>query len=280
MEANTVTLNNSNATVEKKMRKPSLPAKFNKFIQFGYFFLKQYNDMDGVTPIDENSFLDKLHLFDTVDNQQAFVQSFFDDAKNINKTIRKVIQAKLKADKKAAAPPKVKAPRLKKSVATDSAETTIEPTTKTSRRKAKIAVVPDLQDDLISELTSLANNTDIPTTNTATNTDIPKAEKKTKTDKPKTDKPKTDKPKAEKKPKADKPKAEKKPKLSKTDKEPLNCSNNIDNIDNIDNDDNEIVTSPVIIDGVQYLVDDSNFVYHFISHSLIGKLVDNKIISN
>jgi len=179
MEANTVTLNNSTVAVEKKMRKPSLPAKFNKFIQFGYFFLQQYNAMDGVTPIDETAFLDKLHLFDTVDNQQAFVQSFFDDAKNINKTIRKTIQAKIKADKKAAAPPKVKAPRAKKTKPTTDASSepttdpSSEPTTKTSRRKTKIAVVPDIQYYLINELTSLANNiniNDTPTTNTTTTT--------------------------------------------------------------------------------------------------------------
>ena len=290
MEANTVTLNNSNATVEKKMRKPSLPAKFNKFIQFGYFFLKQYNAMDGVTPIDENSFLDKLHLFDTVDNQLAFVQAFFDDAKNINKTIRKVIQAKLKADKKAAAPPKVKAPRVKKTktnkktktetetetetdthateptldvtaqTTTDSTEPTTTTTkTKTSRRKTKVAVVPDVQDELISQLTSLANNT---TTNTDSlvSSDKPKVEKKTKAEK--------------------KPKAEKKTKIQKNTnlESTLNLSNDNNNNNNNDNDndnDNDILTSPIIIDGKQFLIDDSNNVYNFDDHILIGKLINN-----
>jgi len=274
MEANTVTLNNN--TVEKKMRKPSLPAKFNKFIQFGYFFLKQYNAMDGVTPIDETEFLDKLHLFDTVDNQQAFVQSFFDDAKNINKTIRKTIQAKIKADKKAAAPPKVKAPRAKKTKPTTdaSSEPTIdgssEPTTKTSRRKTKIAVVPDIQDDLINELTSLANNinlNDTPTTTTTTTTTT-KTEKKTKTDKPK----------AEKKPKTDKPKAEKKTKTDKNTK----TDNNIDNHNDIDNDndnDNDVITSPIIIDGKQFLIDDLNNIYDFDNHLIVGKLINNSFTS-
>jgi hypothetical protein len=290
MEANTVTLNNSTVAVEKKMRKPALPAKFNKFIQFGYFFLKQYNDMDGVTPIDENSFLDKLHLFDTVDNQQAFVQAFFDDAKNINKTIRKVIQAKLKADKKAAAPPKVKAPRAKKTktdvestldvnaqTATDgSAQGSAEPN-KTSRRKKKIAVVPDLQDDLINELTSLANNTSVTTSEPITTSqpiaDKPKTEKKPKADKPKVEK----KPKAESKPKTDKPKVQKK---TKTDKK--SNTDNIHNIDNIDNDndnDDDIMTSPILIDGKQFLIDDFNNIYDLDNHLIVGKLVDNLFTS-
>jgi len=274
MEANTITLNNSNATVEKKMRKPSLPAKFNKFIQFGYYLLQQYNAMDGITPIDENSFLDKLNLFDTVDNQQAFVQAFFDDAKNINKTIRKVIQAKIKADKKATAPPKVKATRVKKSKSTEpstepsldvtaqpSTEPSTEPSkTKTSRRKTKVAVVPDVQDELISELTSLANNTHIPTTTTTTipTTTIPtKTDKKNKTEKPKTNK---------------KTKTQKNTNLEPT----LNLSNDND-YDNDNDNDNDIVTSPIIVDGKQFLVDDSNIIYDFLSHIPIGFIQHNQI---
>ena len=290
MESNTVTLNNTNTntntTVEKKMRKPSLPAKFAKFIQFGYFFIKQYNAMDGVTPIDETSFLDKLHLFDTVDNQQLFVQAFFDDAKNVNKTIRKVVQAKIKADAKAAAPPKVKAPRVKKPKANANAnadaDSTVEPTvdgseepTKTSRRKKKIAVVPDVQDELINELTSLANNT---STTTDSNADTKTAEMP-KADKPKADKPKADKPKAEKKPKVEKPKVEK-PKVEKKPKVVKN-TNNVDNVndnnvnDNDNDNDNDIITSPIIIDGKQFLVDDSNNVYDFDNHLIVGKLHHN-----
>ena len=297
MEANTIVNTNSTVVVEKKMRKPSLPAKFAKFIQFGYFFVKQYNAMDGVTPIDETSFLDKLHLFDTVDNQQAFVQSFFDDAKNINKTIRKLVQAKVKADAKAAAPPKVKATRVKKpkaDVATDStadgsADGSAEPS-KTSRRKKKIAVVPDVQDDLINELTSLANNTALPTiqpTSQPTTEPTTKTEKKPKAEK----KPKVEKPKAESKPKVEKPKVEKKPKaqkktLTQTQPETQTQTQTLptNHIDlqpelqhELDDNDNDIITSPIIIDGKQFLIDDSNYLYDFDYHHTVGKLVDNTI---
>ena len=274
MESNTITLNNSNV-VDKKMRKPSLPAKFNKFIQFGYFFLNQYNAMEGVTPIDETSFLDKLHLFDTVDNQQAFVQSFFDDAKNINKTIRKVIQTKKKADAKAEKPPKVKTPRVKKSTTNTDTDTNNDSSPiKTSRRKKKIAVVPDVQDELISELTSLANNTiqnnTDTLTDTLTDTDTVTV---TEVEKPKTEK----KPKVEK-PKVEKPKAEKKPKVQKN-TEIINNYLDNDNDNDYDIDEPEIVTSPIILNGIQYLVDDNYNIYHFDNHSLIGSLnhTDNSI---
>jgi cell wall-associated NlpC family hydrolase len=144
MEANTVTLNNSTVAVEKKMRKPSLPAKFNKFIQFGYFFLQQYNAMDGVTPIDETAFLDKLHLFDTVDNQQNFVQKFFDQSKDINKSIKKLVANKKKADAKAVKLANKPVKKNNKKNNTTSDNTTVTETETET-------------DNFVSEVVSLAN---------------------------------------------------------------------------------------------------------------------------
>jgi hypothetical protein len=45
-----------------------------------------------------------------------------------------------------------------------------------------------------------------------------------------------------------------------------------------DNDnDNDIVTSPIIVHGKQFLVDDSNVIYDFHSHLPIGSLLNDNI---
>jgi hypothetical protein len=179
--------------VEKKLRKPSLPEKFGKFIQFGFFFMKQYNDSHDVK-IDENSFLESLGLFANVDEQQTFVQTFFDNSKENKKNMRKFLQnhnkALAKAAKIAAAPPKPeKKPRAKKTKNTNveplpesatHADATInvssqvsqtieavqpalttETKTKVSRKKPSKAV-SNTQDDLVNELVKRASSTDIP----------------------------------------------------------------------------------------------------------------------
>jgi hypothetical protein len=193
--------------VEKKQRKPSLPEKFGKFIQFGFFFMKQYNDSHDVK-IDENSFLESLNMFANVDEQQSFVQTFFDNSKENKKSMRKFLQnhnkALAKAAKIAAAPPKPeKKPRAKKTKNTNSeplpetidatinvssdtvppaantvppaantvppAETVqpVETKSKVSRKKPSKAV-SNTQDDLVNELVKRASSTDIPPSNPTT----------------------------------------------------------------------------------------------------------------
>jgi len=103
--SNTVVSENQNVTVvveEKKPRSPILPAKFSKFIQFGFFLINRFKDEDGNFSVDnEQDFIDAIHLFDSIDAQQAFVQDFFDDSKNIAKSIRKIILDKKRAENKA-----------------------------------------------------------------------------------------------------------------------------------------------------------------------------------
>jgi hypothetical protein len=185
--------------VEKKQRKPSLPEKFGKFVQFGFFFMKQYNESHDVK-IDENSFLESLNMFANVDAQQSFVQTFFDNSKENKKSMRKFLQnhnkALAKAAKIAAAPPKPeKKPRAKKTKNTNAeplpetvdaainvssdtvqpadnvppAETVqpVETKSKVSRKKPSKAV-SNTQDDLVNELVKRASSTDIPPSNPTT----------------------------------------------------------------------------------------------------------------
>lgn len=105
----TITLNAApleNVVVDKKPRAPTLPAKYAKFIQFGFWFLKKLNENSDAPAIDEALFNEKLKLFAPIDQQQAFVQEFFDSSKDINKSIRDIsLQRKrdeVKAEKAAA----------------------------------------------------------------------------------------------------------------------------------------------------------------------------------
>jgi len=165
---------------EKKPRTPTLPAKFGKFIQFGYWFMKRINSLDENVPaVDEDLCIEQLNVFSDIESQQTFVQSFFDDSKDIAKTIRQTIQQKKKDEVKAAkaqakaqtkAATKEKKPlRQKKEKApVDDVALTHESDSdkkKPRGRKPKAKVLTS-QDAFVNEMVQLANGeTDaIPTT--------------------------------------------------------------------------------------------------------------------
>ena len=155
-------LNLSPSGSEKKVRMPtSLPAKYGKFIQFGYFLMNKLNSIgesveDEDTPplVDEQVFLAKLMVFESLENQQAFVQEFFDSSKEINQGLRKMVQlrkreiAKADKPKKEKKEKKVKADKPKK----DSEDS--EP--KEKKVRGKKAKQPTTEDQLVNELVQLA----------------------------------------------------------------------------------------------------------------------------
>jgi hypothetical protein len=125
----------------KKPRAKTLPAKYSKFIQFGYYFVQKIS-VSNVEHDHQNALWNLLHLFDSIEDQQAFVQEFFDNSKEINKEIRKLVTAH---KKNASKPPK--AP-------------------KTNQRRKKTQVVTDVQDELVNELVLLAHTEHEPATTT------------------------------------------------------------------------------------------------------------------
>jgi hypothetical protein len=275
--------------VEKKQRKPSLPEKFGKFIQFGFFFMKQYNDSHDVK-IDENSFLESLNMFANVDEQQTFVQTFFTNSKENKKNMRKFLQnhnkALAKAAKIAAAPPKPdKKPRAKKTktapteplpesldtpinVSSQVSETTetvqpvenAQPTetkTKVSRKKPSKAV-SNTQDDLVNELVKRASSTHIPPSHIPpsdipTTSDIPPSASPAKSPKKKSN--------------DDKPL--KKPRATKTSTAPPTAPPTATPT-NDDADDSADV-SLFEFQGKQYLIDDLSRVYDLNTQDEIGR---------
>jgi len=133
----------------------TLPAKYNKFLQFGFYLMKKINSDDENHVIDETLFLDKLRIFDTIDSQQSFVQEFIDSSKAINQTLRKMVQVHKKNIIKAA---KVKAPRVKK------VKEPKLPKEKKEKKNAKQKKnIPAEEDVLVDELVRLAQGSGEPT---------------------------------------------------------------------------------------------------------------------
>jgi len=127
-----------------KEKKPTLPAKFAKFMQFGYFFVSSVKDAGAVDDDAAAALLERLCVFASVDDQKEFYQAWLDSAKESNKAMRKAVTA----SRKASAPPKTRAPRVKKDKS-DSSDDNAKPK-KTRAKKA------DKTNDLVEQLSALA----------------------------------------------------------------------------------------------------------------------------
>ena len=139
---------------EKKVRAPALSEKYSKFIQFSYYMMSQMSETETFT---KEEFLNQVQMFATVDEQQTFIQGFFDNQKDNKKAMRKDIQEK----KKASQPKKVRAPRKTKK------ETTPAPTTTTTDAQPVTDNTNESQENLIENLTNeLTEEPMVATTNT------------------------------------------------------------------------------------------------------------------
>ena len=135
----------------KPERKPTLPAKYAKFMQFGFWFAGQIKDK----VLDEaayNSVIDALAVYDELSVQTELYQSFLDkdNMKENNKTIRKAIAARKKELAKANAPPK-KPRASKKKADPDTADASSdEKTEKVKKPRASKKKPADLVDELVT----------------------------------------------------------------------------------------------------------------------------------
>jgi hypothetical protein len=93
----------------------TLPAKYEKFLLFGYWFYHQVKDSN------KDDIPESLHLFDTPERQMEYMDHFLEDYKLIKKDWKTKMREKDKEQKqkekaamKAAAPPKEKMKRGRK----------------------------------------------------------------------------------------------------------------------------------------------------------------------
>ena len=155
----------------------TLPAKYAKFIQFAYYFMNKLhastivdgNEVSAEPMVDQQQYIAKLGLFDSIEYQQALVQEFFDSNKTINAEMKKMISQRkrqLLKDNKPIKVPKIKAIKeLKESkkptsdTETETDENVVPIKTKKTNKVKKVKTPPTTEDTLVNELVTLATAT-------------------------------------------------------------------------------------------------------------------------
>ena len=152
MSANTQT-NTVVATQEKKEKKPTLSAKYSKFLVFGYGFVKSLESQGVINAEGVETAFAELKLMSSVEEQTQLYESFLAQSKETGKVMRKFITLRNK-------PPKApKAPRAKKTAKkTESSEGTAAE--KKPRAKKTSRVENDSENDLVSQIVTAANTVD------------------------------------------------------------------------------------------------------------------------
>jgi len=260
---------------KKKRVSKTLPAKYNKFMQFAFWLAN--SSENGV----DQTILDKALFGKSLDEQVAFYQKFLDESKaNIanmrsalkehSKLLKKAQRDAIKAEKMASKP---KTPRVK---------------------KTKTVADTDADANLVQQLVDIANNNQTTTSDTLTLESLPvdkpadkPADKKPRAKKTKADKPPADTQSADKpldKP-ADKPadkSVEKKPRAKKTKVEPAPVvttpvvQTNTD--DSAEHDDEELSVKAFIYNGVNYLIDDDGNLYSTSNDNAhLGTFINNQL---
>jgi len=252
---------NNTVVAPVKDKKPNLPAKFAKFMQFGYFFVSSVKDAGLLDDSSSRELLDRLCVFSSVDEQKAFYEGWLSSAKESNKALRKELAARRKAN----LPPKPRAPRVKKEV-----DPNAPPKEKKPRAKK------DQSNALINELASLTSAPVDPIPAPPDNLTTEVAVKKLRKPRAKKDDPKP----VESKPADSKPAK----KTKKTADKPLPTSSNITatataiatatantTANDPDDDGDDLDVREFLFDGKTYLIDDNTSnVFDLLSHDHIG----------
>ena len=157
---------------EKKARPATLPAKYNKFIQYSYYLIRALNNASlekhGEELFNEELFFNEAHVFGDVKTQEEFVTSFLEN-KSIGKEMKthladkkkaavkvekEAVKAAAKAEKEA-----VKAAAKAEKDAAKAAAKAEKDATKTTKPKKEKKEKKD-EKDLVTSLVTLANSTE------------------------------------------------------------------------------------------------------------------------
>lgn len=261
---------------EKKARKPTLSAKYSKFMVFGYNFVQSLRASDILNDEGLENAYAQLKMFDTVDTQSEFYEQFLSQSGESGRVMRKFIIQRNK-------PPKApRKPRAKKAAATttETTTTTTEPAKEKKPRKPRTKktteVVQDTQNDVISEIVAAANadpleNIAVETTEPAVKEKKARKPRAKKTTEKKATEPATTPEKKstepvktpeKKAPRAPKKKAEKKVETHVEVTPPFVESEELE--------EEEIVTQEIVIGGETYLIDGDNNLYSTQTHLEVG----------
>ena len=276
-----------------EVAKRTLPAKFNKFMVYGYWLANQLKSRELINEEVYNTIVKQQNMFDGVETQSEAFETFLEEFKSANKSMKQEVRTHNK-------PKKVKKEKV------------VDPDAPKAKRGRKKKVVEDNltpEEKLVEEIVSAAHSETIEkpvveeTTKKVRKSKKEKVEevveqpveevvepiveevveekpkkvrksKKTKTEdvveEPKVEELKVEEPKVEEKPKkqtraapAKKSKKEKEPEIA-----PVTPELKEEPIEN--DEDEEIETTIIVQDGVEYLVDQNNVVYHRTNFDEIG----------
>jgi hypothetical protein len=249
------------APAEKKARKPTLSAKYSKFLVSNYSIIQMLQAKGLLSDEAVETAYTEIKLFNSVEDQSAFYESFLESSKATSKTMKKFVTQRLK-------PPK--APRAKKERKPKAEKPAAEAKVKKPRTKKETKVADDTKQDLVAQLVEAAN-APMPPAEEAQNTPVQAvAEAKEAPGAPKKEK----KPRAKKEAKVaaaaeDKPK-EKKPRAKKVKEapkpEPVVQAAAVEE----EEEDEEIHTQEIKIGDDTYLIDGDNNLYSVETHEQVG----------
>lgn len=243
---------------EKKPRKPTLSAKYVKFVVFGYSVVNALAAAGLILDEQVDEAYAQIKLMDSVEDQTAFYTGFIENLSASGKAMKKFVNDKKKPPKaikeKKPRAKKVKAdsesesePKAPKAESESEPEAKKEPKEKKPRAKKSVTVESDANVDLISNLVNAAQADPIPAL-----VDVPAPA-----------------PKAKKEPKTKKPKA--KSKAKKEEPTPVPVAPVLE-AEEEDDDDEVIQTRETVIDGETFLVDQDGNLYDAETHEFIRKL--------
>ena len=149
---------------EKKARAPSLPAKYNRFIQYTYYMLRSLNNAEleknGELLFDEEKMFEAANVFGEMEVQKAFVEGFLEN-KGIAKEMRTHVADK-KKDEKAAAKQQVlnekAAAKQRKLEEREAAKKVVADAKAAKKGASKKKTKKEEPVDLVTSLVTLANS--------------------------------------------------------------------------------------------------------------------------
>lgn len=277
----------------EQIAKRTLPAKFNKFMVYGYWLANQLKSRELINEEVYNTILKQQNMFDSVEAQTESFETFLEEFKSANKTMKQEVRSHNKPKKvkkeKVVDPDAPKAKRgRKKKVVEDNltpeeklveeivsaahSETiekpVVEETTKKVRKSKKEKVEEPIEQP-VEEVVEQVVKQPVEEVVEEKPKKVRKS-KKTKTEdiveEPKVEEPKVEEEKPKKQTRAapaKKSKKEKEPEIA-----PATPELKEEPIEN--DEEEEIETTIIVQDGVEYLVDQNNIVYHRTNFDEIG----------
>ena len=261
----------------------NIPEKFAKFIRFAFFLSQQFN----------SHILLEQFIVGPGDKHIQLVQAFFDDAKNIKKNLRKLLNIHKHKPEKLLQPDKPKRKYNKKivhntgdsfidNIINAAANTDIDIGDNDKKQHAindvnniikQTDIVTQTETEVVTEIVTETEGDNKDNTEPKANTTETKAKKQTKT----TKQPKTTK--EHKTPEHKTKKQNKTPNAPK--KKNINCEIIQDPQQELlqeqEETEEELEVQPFQHDGAHFLIDQNGFLYHIDSHILLGQFIHGQV---